>query len=392
MRYHLVKYCQENSENIQSVVKGPLEGRQMTLQQYIYKMAIGETCGYEITLLVLSQMFQTPILVICADMLWLLQSVKPIDCPIILVQKLDGKFLGTQCKKPVHVGEVPHIRLQMKKDKSTEVFHSTPLRNACDHNVGFANVTGEMLSPIPKSKKIQNIQSNHNYSIELNETESGDRVIESNELDVKDKSMSTDYREEFMVENNETINSEADTGLLSNHPQFQGNDIMIANETEATEATQKPKSLVSYEVTDGDESSLKQEDGNENSENSLQVDVTKCADDDEKLEDGQKILPQQDITTTDPDRTIDPDKTVDPNEHGVGKTDDDQQSVNNTEKEKKQTESENVIGSSQEIVQPMRMHLGLRGPKACTSKVTVRIRDLNIDLATPLEKNQVFTI
>ena len=122
------------------------------------------------------------------------------------------------------------------------------------------------------------------------------------------------------------------------------------------------------------------------------MNVTTCADDDEKLEDGQKILSQQDITTTDPDRTIDPDETVDLNEHGVGKTDDDKQSVNNTEKEKKQTESENVIGSSQEIVQPMRMHLGLRGPKACTSKVTVRIRDLNIDLATPLEKNQVFTI
>ena len=59
---------------------------------------------------------------------------------------------------------------------------------------------------------------------------------------------------------------------------------------------------------------------------------------------------------------------------------------------KKQTESENVIGSSQEIVQPIRMHLGLRGPKACTSKVNVRMRDLNIDLATPLEKNQVFII
>ena len=269
----------------------------------------------------------------------------------------------------MHVGAVSCIRLQMKKEKSTEVFHSTLVRNECDCNVGFANVTGEMLSPIPESKKIQNIQSDHNYSIELNEMESGDRVIESNELDVKDKSMSTDYPEEFMVENNETINSEADAGLLSNHPQFQGNDVMIAYETEATEATQKPKSLVSYEVTDGDKSSPKQEDGTENSENSLQVNVTTCADDDEKLEDGQKILSQQDITTTDPDRTIDPDETVDPNEHGVGKKDDDQQSVNNTEKEKKQTESENVIGSSQEIVQPMRICLGLRGPKACTSKL-----------------------
>ena len=292
----------------------------------------------------------------------------------------------------MHVGAVPCIRLQMKRDKSTEVFHSTPLRNACDRNVGFANVTGEMLSPIPDSKKIQNIQSDHNYSSELNETESGDRVIESNELDVKNKSMSTDYPEEFMVENNETINSEADAGLFSNHLQFQGNDIMIKNETKATEATQKPKSLVSYEETDENKSSPKQEDGAEKSENSLELNVTTCADDDEKLEDGQKILSEQDISTTDRDRTIDPDETVDPNEDEVGKKEADQQSMNNTEKGDKQTESENVIGSSQEIVQPMRMRLALRGPKACTSKVTVRIRDLNIDLATPLEKNQVFTI
>ena len=234
MRYHLVKYCQEHLENIESVVKGPLEGRQMTLQQYIYKMAI----GYEITLLVLSQMFQIPILVIHADMLWLLQSVKPIDCPIILVQKLDGKFLGTRCKKPVHVGEVPRIKLNINKDKSREVFHSTSLRNACDPNVAFPNVTGEILSPFPESKKVETIHNDHNYSSELNEMESGERVIESNELDVKDKSMSTDYPEEFMVENNESINSEADAGLLANYPQFQGKDIMIVNEAEATEGTQ----------------------------------------------------------------------------------------------------------------------------------------------------------
>ena len=160
----------------------------------------------------------------------------------------------------MHVSEVPRIRLQMNKDKSTELFHSTPLRNACDPNVGFANVTGEMLSPIPKSKKIQSIHNDHNYSSELNETESGDRVIASNELDVKDKSMSTDYPEEFMVENNETINSEVDAGLLSNHPQFQGNNVMIVNEAEVTEVTHKLKSLVSYEVTDDNKSASKQED------------------------------------------------------------------------------------------------------------------------------------
>ena len=66
--------------------------------------------------------------------------------------------------------------------------------------------------------------------------------------------------------------------------------------------------------------------------------------------------------------------------------------MDNKEKENKQNESENVIASSQELVHPVRMRLGLRGPKANTSKVTVRICDLNIDLATPLEKNQVFPV
>ena len=107
---------------------------------------------------------------------------------------------------------------------------------------------------------------------------------------------------------------------------------------------------------------MKQEDGNEQSESSLELNMTTCADD-EKLEDGQKILSQQDITTTYPDRTIDPDETVDLNKNEIGDRNDDQQSVDNKEKENKQNESENVIASSQELVHPVRMHLGLRKAK-----------------------------
>ena len=79
--------------------------------------------------------------------------------------------------------------------------------------------------------------------------------------------------------------------------QFQGKDIMIVNEAEATEGTQQPKSLVSYEVTDDNEISSKQEDGNEQSESSPEPNMTTCADD-EKLEMDKKfchnrILQQQ---------------------------------------------------------------------------------------------------
>ena len=95
MRYHLVKFVQENFELVDLLVSAPLEARKMSLQQYVTKMAIGDTCGYEVTLLILSQMFKVPFLVIRSDMLWMSQNVWPIDCPIVLVQSVHGRFLGT---------------------------------------------------------------------------------------------------------------------------------------------------------------------------------------------------------------------------------------------------------------------------------------------------------
>ena len=95
MHYHLVKFVQENFKLVQLLVSAPLEAWKMTLQQYVTKMAIGDTCGYEVTLLILSHMFKVPFLVMRSDMLWMSENVWPIECPIVLVQSVNGRFLGT---------------------------------------------------------------------------------------------------------------------------------------------------------------------------------------------------------------------------------------------------------------------------------------------------------
>ena len=63
-------------------------------------------------------MFKVPFLVIRSDMLWMSQNVRPTECPIVLVQSVDGCFLGTRTKKPVFIGTVPRIKLTVKKNET----------------------------------------------------------------------------------------------------------------------------------------------------------------------------------------------------------------------------------------------------------------------------------
>ena len=56
MRFHLLKYIEENYDLMTSILKGPLEVRCMTLDLYMRKMYNCETWGYEITLLILTHM------------------------------------------------------------------------------------------------------------------------------------------------------------------------------------------------------------------------------------------------------------------------------------------------------------------------------------------------
>ena len=162
MRFHLLKYVNENKESLSRLLKGPLEVRGMSLNEYELMMYNNQTCGYEITLLLLGMMYMVPILVIRSDMLWVSQNVMPADCAIVLVQNSVGQFMGTKSKYPVFVYEIPKIRLRQVRANIRRIglVHSTPLRSGSNAEFMEGSI-GAMLSPIcdtSTSKKSENIQ------------------------------------------------------------------------------------------------------------------------------------------------------------------------------------------------------------------------------------------
>ena len=89
-------YCKENYTLLQILLCEQLTKCKLTLQQYMCLMEGTPTCGYEITLLILSQMFNIAILVIHSDFLWVSTQVPPRECPVVIIQNTSGKFLGTK--------------------------------------------------------------------------------------------------------------------------------------------------------------------------------------------------------------------------------------------------------------------------------------------------------
>ena len=152
----------ENKESLSRLLKGPLEVRGMSLNEYELMMYNNQTCGYEITLLLLSMMYMVPILVIRSDMLWVSQNVMPADFAIVLVQNSVGQFMGTKSKYLVFVYEIPKIRLRQVRAniRRFDLVHSTPLRSGSNAEFMEGSI-GAMLSPIcdtSTSKKSENIQ------------------------------------------------------------------------------------------------------------------------------------------------------------------------------------------------------------------------------------------
>ena len=75
----------------------------MTFDEYVTMMKKNETCGYEITLRIIGEMFQVAILVVRSDFLWISEKVEPINCGIVLVQKLSRMLLwNTKKEKSQH--------------------------------------------------------------------------------------------------------------------------------------------------------------------------------------------------------------------------------------------------------------------------------------------------
>ena len=112
MRYHVFDYINQNFNEMKCFLKVPLQRRQMTLLQYPTKMEISDTCGYEITILVLAKLYNCKILVIGADKVWFSDEVNIFQCPIVLCQDEEGKFLETKVSRPWYIGSVPSIKLK----------------------------------------------------------------------------------------------------------------------------------------------------------------------------------------------------------------------------------------------------------------------------------------
>ena len=142
MRNDLLKYIEVNREELELLVEGNLYDRDMTFDEYVMMMKKNKTCGYEITLRIIGEMFQVPILVVCSDFLWISEKVEPINCGIVLVQNCEGSFYGTQGKKKLNIGVVPKVMSPLSKKSKT----STP-RKGIDSESG-ENPFKADLSPV----------------------------------------------------------------------------------------------------------------------------------------------------------------------------------------------------------------------------------------------------
>ena len=208
------------------------------------KMYNCETCGYEITLLIITHMYQVPILVIRSDILWLSSNVAAVDCLIVLVQNSCSQFLGTQTKYPVFIRNVPKIKFPKKhrNKKQVAIKHSMPLRNEDTEEKVFGSGK-EILSPIAERSSNSSIEHDHTYSTDDKETAkireevrhleeaNFSTTVDEGNSQKEDGSMSTEFPEQNVMESsvdlalcsdivsNETISKnddqplDVDTGL-----------------------------------------------------------------------------------------------------------------------------------------------------------------------------------
>ena len=151
MWYHLYSYGMNNEKELSKILAGALQKRNLDLSTYLAKMYYCTTCGYEITLLLLSRMMNVDIVLIRPDFVWLSRPVAPITCAIVLVQDASGNFLGTKTKNLVYIGLVPKISLpdpNVIRSKLHEIRHqSTPNRPIRSQNEAFRQF-GAGISPI----------------------------------------------------------------------------------------------------------------------------------------------------------------------------------------------------------------------------------------------------
>ena len=152
MRTDLLRYIEANREELELLVEGNLYDRDMKFDEYLNMMKKKETCGYEITLRIIGEMFQVPILVVHSDFLWISEKVEPINCGIVLVQNCEGVFYGTQGKKKVNIGVVPKVMSPLSKKSKT----STP-RKGGDGESGEHPFQADLSPVVEKEVSQENV-------------------------------------------------------------------------------------------------------------------------------------------------------------------------------------------------------------------------------------------
>ena len=109
MRYHVMQFFEENKEDLSAKLIPMLKYRpSINLSKWQKMMLERTTCGYELTLVVLDKLFNTPILVLREDYIWTSREIVPFKCPIVVVLTRDGNFKGTKGHR-VRVGQVPKV-------------------------------------------------------------------------------------------------------------------------------------------------------------------------------------------------------------------------------------------------------------------------------------------
>ena len=160
MRNDLLWYIEVNREELELLVEGNLYDRDMTFDEYLTMMKKNETCGYEITLRIIGEMFQVAILVVRSDFLWISEKVEPINCGIVLVQNCEGVFYGTQGKKKVNIGVVPKVMSPLSKKSKT----STP-RKGGDGESGEHPFQADLSPVVEKEVSQENVHTSDSAAL-----------------------------------------------------------------------------------------------------------------------------------------------------------------------------------------------------------------------------------
>ena len=90
-----------------------LSHRKASFERYYESMMRTGTCGYEMTITILCQMYNVDCCVIRDDFVWVSKAdVHPIDCKIVLIQVGDRQFWGAKVTRQIDVGQVLCIEIK----------------------------------------------------------------------------------------------------------------------------------------------------------------------------------------------------------------------------------------------------------------------------------------